>query len=317
MFKNIVSQRPVSSLLYVLLLLIGLIFGIILQKYIGLGNMLREVGLPYPTQGGPAIVTASPFVDEIPESYQGKLYLFILAGQSNMVGWAPIPAGQKTDPRIYMFGKDYHWRIADHPIEDAFDQVDMVSENRIAGFGPAMDFAFTSLERHPDIVIGLIPCAKNSSGIIQWQRDLSDQSLYGSCLKRAHAASTMGQLSGILFFQGETDAADPVRYPEPVPHPFDWAKLFEAFVTDFRTDLQAPEIPVVFAQIGPNAHSENVPNWEAVQTQQASVDLPKTAVIVTDDLALLDGLHFTADSYRIIGRRFAEAYWQLVESEAP
>ena len=99
--------------------------------------------------------------------------------------------------------------VADHPIEDAFNQVDMVSENRLAGFGPGMDFAFGSLERHPDIVIGLIPCAKNSSGIIQWQRDLSDQSLYGSCLKRARAASPMGEIAGILFFQGETDDARP------------------------------------------------------------------------------------------------------------
>ena len=230
-----------------------------------------------------------------------------------MVGVAPIPEGERTDPRIYVFGKDYRWRIADHPIEDASNQVDMVSENRIAAFGPAMEFAFTSLKRHPEMVIGLIPCAKSSSGIIQWQRNLSDQSLYGSCLKRVRAASQMGTISGVLFFQGETDAADPIQYPEPPPHPWGWSDLFTAFVTDLRNDLNEPDLPVVFAQIGTNWSPEAYPNWDVVTQQQATVELSMSARITTDDLSLLDGIHFTTDSYRMIGKRFADAYWDLVE----
>ena len=288
----------------------GVLAGAVIQKTTGVGNVLRAIGVPYPTSV-PLPVNVVPA--EIPKEYQGEMRLFILAGQSNMVGWAPIPDSEKTDPRIYVFGKDYHWRIADHPIEDAFNQVDMISENRIAGFGPAMDFALASLDRHPDILIGLIPCAKNSSGIIQWQRDLSDQSLYGSCLKRVRAASPMGEISGIMFFQGETDAQDPVLYPQPEPQPFDWSSLFTTFITDLRSDLHEPELPVVFAQLGSDPLSEDFPNWKIVQEQQSAIDLPMTAMIATDDLPLLDGLHFTADSYRTIGRRFAEAYWELVE----
>jgi hypothetical protein len=176
-----------------------------------------------------------------------------------------------------------------------------------------MDFAFAGLERHPDIVIGLIPCAKNSSGIIQWQRSLSDQSLYGSCLKRVRAASPMGEIAGVLFFQGETDALDPIQYPDPPPHPTEWSDLFTAFVTDLRNDLHQPDLPVVFAQIGTNWSLEAFPNWDIVREQQASIELPMTTMITTADLPLLDGLHFTVDSYRIIGKRFAGAYWDLVE----
>lgn len=298
-------------ILYAVFLLVGMMIGMVIQKYFGLGNMLRAVGISYPTSVAPApdVVQAA----EIPQAYQGKLHLFVLAGQSNMVGWAPIPGDENTDPHIYVFGKDYRWRLANHPIEDAFNQVDMVSENRIAGFGPAMDFAFASLEHHPKLVIGLIPCAKNSSGIIQWQRNLSDQSLYGSCLKRVHTASTMGKITGILFFQGETDAADPIQYPDPPPQPSDWSELFTAFVTNFRNDLGNPNLHVVFAQIGSTWSSEGFPNWDVVKEQQASTRLPMSAMIITDDLQLLDGLHFTTDSYRTIGRRFAEAYWDLLE----
>jgi hypothetical protein len=310
MTKIMKSKHIFLFLLFSVVFLVGVLAGAMIQKTIGVGNVLRAVGIPYPTS---MPLPANVLPAEIPKKYQGEMRLFILAGQSNMVGWAPIPDGEKTDQRIYVFGKDYHWRIADHPIEDAFNQVDMISENRIAGFGPAMDFAFASLDRHPQAVIGLIPCAKNSSAIAQWQRNLSDQSLYGSCLKRARAASPMGHISGILFLQGETDAQDPVLYPQPEPQPFDWSHLFTAFITDFRNDLHEPELPVVFAQLGPDPLSPDFPNWKIVQKQQSSIDLPMTAIITTDDLPVLDGVHFTADSYRTIGRRFADAYWDLVE----
>lgn len=306
------SKRIFLLLLFSIVFLVGVLAGAVIQRTIGVGSVLRSVGVAYPTRTPLAGSNGLPIM-EIPEAHQGRMQLFILAGQSNMVGWSPIPERERTDLRIYLFGKDYRWRIADHPIENASNQVDMVSENRLAGFGPGMEFAFASLERHPEIVIGLIPCARNSSGIIQWQRDLSDQSLYGSCLKRVRAASPMGQISGILFFQGETDAQNPVLYPEPEPQPFDWSDLFTAFIRDFRNDLHEPGLPVVFAQLGADPLSTGFPNWKIVQEQQLSTHIPVTAMITTDDLPLLDGLHFTVDGYRTIGRRFADAYWDLVE----
>jgi hypothetical protein len=123
----------------------------------------------------------------------------------------------------------------------------------------------------------------------------------------------MGKISGILFFQGETDAADPIQYPDPPPHPSEWSEFFTAFITDFRKDLHEPDLPVVFAQIGSIWSPEGFPNWDVVKEQQASTRLPMSAMITTDDLVLMDGLHFTTDSYRIIGNRFAEAYWSLVD----
>jgi hypothetical protein len=145
--------------LYGILLLAGAMAGAITQKYLGVGNILRAVGIPYPTTGAPVPSNVLPGI-EIPPASQGQMRLFILAGQSNMVGWAPIPEDEESDPRIYVFGNDYRWRIASEPIEDALNQVDKVSEDRIAGFGPSLPFALASLERNPEIVIGLIPCAK-------------------------------------------------------------------------------------------------------------------------------------------------------------
>lgn len=306
------SKRLLLLLLLSIFFLGGILTGAVIQKVIGVGNVLRAIGIPYPAPtppGHPFILSTA----EIPQAYRGNMSLFILAGQSNMVGWAPVPEQQKTDARIYVFGNDYRWRVASEPIDRADNQVDKVSEDRAASYGPVLAFAFASLDRHPQAVIGLIPCAKSSSAIVEWQRNLSDQTLYGSCLKRARAASPMGHISGILFFQGETDALDPSLYPQPEPHPFDWGSLFAEFITDLRYDLHEPGLPVVFAQLGPDPLSQDFPNWNIIQTQQSSIDIPRTAMITTDDLTVLDGVHFTADSYRTIGRRFADAYWELTE----
>jgi Carbohydrate esterase, sialic acid-specific acetylesterase len=310
--KVMTPKRLLLVLLFSIFFLVGVLAGAVIQKTIGVGNVLRAVGIPYPTSvppGDPYVLSTV----EIPQAYRGQMSLFILAGQSNMVGWAPVPEEEKTDPRIYVFSNDYRWRVAGEPIDHAFNQVDKISEDRNAAFGPSLAFALASLDRHPEVVIGLIPCAKDSTGIVQWQRNLSDQSLYGSCLKRARAASTMGRVAGVLFFQGETDALDPALYPRPEPQAFDWAPLFTAFITDLRNDLHKSELPVVFAQLGPEPLSKDFPNWDVVKEQQSSIDLPMTAMITTDDLPLLDGLHFTADSYRTIGRRFANAYWDLAK----
>ena len=296
-----------------LVFFLGVGTGAVIQKTIGVGNVLRAIGIPYPTAGVPTPAADLQPID-VPEAYRGTMALFILAGQSNMSGGVPVPTDGPMDPRVYVFGNDYHWRIAREPIDSSDGQVDRVSEDPFAGFSPSLAFALESLNHRPQIVIGLIPCAKSSSAILQWQRNLSEQSLYGSCLKRARAASPMGHLAGILFFQGEADALRPDVSLEAEPKALEWSELFSTFVADFRHDLEEPDLPVVFAELGERPTPEGFVNWELVKNQQRSVQMPMVTMIVTEDLPYHDGLHFTVDSYRTIGNRFAEAYWSLVET---
>jgi hypothetical protein len=252
--------------------------------------------------------------DDIPEEFQGELSLFILAGQSNMAGRGEVPeSGQNTNPRVFVFGNDYHWRIAAEPIDEPSNQVDKVSEDPDAGFSPALPFAMSLLEQRPDVVIGLIPCARGGSSIDLWRRSLSENTLYGSCLKRVRAASTMGNVAGILFFQGEADAIAQELFQESELFPNEWGDRFEVFVNDWRNDLGLPELPVVFAQIGTNTAPDIFINWAIVKEQQRSVEMPFCVMITTDDLALRDPVHFTSESYQIVGQRFAEAYLNLIE----
>ena len=249
----------------------------------------------------------------IPPKYQGKLQLFVLAGQSNMSGRAAMPQpAPQPNPRIWVFGNDYKWRIATEPVDSAANQIDKISEDPGAGFGPSLAFANALAEQNPDIVIGLIPCARGGTWIDLWKKKEGKLSLYGSCLARARAASAMGSHAGMLFFQGEADASNPTSYPPGALTPHEWNNRFERFVGDWRSDLNMPELPVVFAQIGTHTMPEEFPNWTTVQVRQAQVQLPFTAMIKTDDLALMDYVHFTADSYALIGQRFAKEYSKLM-----
>jgi hypothetical protein len=267
--------------------------------------------LPQPTLAQPTSIIED---NNIPKEYQGKLHLFILAGQSNMSGRAEIPNPAPTpNPSIYVFGNDYLWRVAVDPIDDPHNQVDKVSEDENAEFGPALPFATKLLNQRPELLIGLIPCAMDDTTIQDWQRNQNDQTLYGSCLKRTRTASTMGTISGILFFQGESDALDPKKNPGMMLSPNQWADQFTVFVRDWRSDLNQPDLPVVFAQIGSNTRPNRYPNWKVVQEQQSSVSLPYCKMITTGDLALADTVHFTTGSYQVIGRRFAEAYLEITK----
>lgn len=261
-------------------------------------------------------VRAQPAPDStgVPAAHAGRLALFVLAGQSNMSGRGELPAAGEAAPDVYVFGNDYRWHPGREPVDGPDGQVDLVSLDADAGFGPSLAFARALTERYPGLVVGLIPCAKGATIIEQWQRSPSDASPYGSCLKRVRAASPMGEIAGLLFFQGESDTHGGELYQGVPRRPDAWGRKFTTFVNDIRRDLEAPELPVVFAQIGVHASPERYVNWEVVREEQARVQLLHVRMIETADLTLRDRVHYDTPSYRTIGRRFADAMAALLDA---
>lgn len=320
------KQTKILRLLAVVLLLIILVGGAFMagvwaQKSMGFGNILRSLGLDY-SAGDQEIYQATVPLDEIlamekvglPDELIGKMSLFVMAGQSNMSGKGTLPDMQHVNYHIYVFGNDYRWRLALEPIDSPFGQVDDVSKDLYARYSPALSFATNLHAMEPDRIIGLIPCAKGETSIMEWQQDYSDQSLYGSCLKRIHAAGLAGQVDGIIFFQGEADTVDPNMAPHLPLAVNNYTEMFEKFVTGMRADLGDPNLPVVYAKIGSNKNSEKYVNWAMIQKQQESVVLACSAMITSDDLELRDEIHYTTPSYQIIGERFADAFHALLSN---
>ncbi|KAI9133961.1 sialate O-acetylesterase [Acaryochloris sp. CCMEE 5410] len=294
-----------SKIWLIILFLSGVTCGVLLSKFLFKFQDRLQTSQASQAQELPTI----------PNQVQGKMSLYVLAGQSNMTGRGPLDAeSSKTHPQVFVFGNDYRWHLAKDPLDSIDGQVDPVSqEGKAPGVGPGMTFASALLKHDKDAVIGLIPCARGGSTIQEWQRNLSENSLYGSCLKRLRAASLMGQLEGMLFFQGEADALDQKQFSHLSLSPQQWSKKFEKFIESFRLDTKQENLPIVFAQIGSHDAPDLLTQWNVVKKQQENIQLPQVAMITTDDLALEDYVHYTTKSYRTIGQRFANAYIKLTE----
>lgn len=237
--------------------------------------------------------------------------VYLLTGQSNMSGRGlleELTAEEKVaDPTIRLYGNDETFRPALEPLDDAAGQIDGVSADVQAAVGPGLFFARATkgLHRRP---ILLVPCAKGGSSIDQWKPSLSRDSLYGSCLARAKAVG--GRVRGVLWYQGESDAARPASGEV-------WREAFERLAGHLRGDLAQPHLPIVIVQLAdpPSpaiSAPKTYPGWAAIQAVQAGTLPNCVAMVSAKGLAKkADDLHLTTASQRVLGGRLAEAMERL------
>ncbi len=250
------------------------------------------------TGGTYADDAASPGIPD-----QENFHLFLLAGQSNMAGRGDLAeADPETNPQILMLTKDGSWQPAMDPVH---------YDKKIAGVGLARAFADELLRNKPGITIGLVPAAIGGSPIASWEpgayHEKTNTHPYDDAIARAKRAMQDGTLHGILWHQGEGDsgAQKSAVYKE---------KLLE-LVAQFRSDLGAPDVPFIIGQLG---QFEGKP-WSPgrVLVNQAHMEVAQE--ILNGGFVSSDGLtdkgdltHFNAGSLKEFGRRYAEAYLQLV-----
>lgn len=237
----------------------------------------------------------------LPEKAQ--FHLFLLVGQSNMAGRGVVtPADKIPQARVLMLNQTGEWVPAVDPMH--FDKPAAV------GVGLGRTFGIAVAEASPGVTIGLIPCAVGGSPIDVWQPgafyDPTKSHPWDDALRRAKLALRAGTLKGILWHQGESDstAALAPKYE---------TKLHD-LIARFRSELQAPTVPFIAGQLGVFADSP----WNEfkVQVDRVHRDLPRrvvrTAFVSSEGLTHKgDKVHFDAESYRELGRRFAAAYFKL------
>jgi len=73
-------------------------------------------------------------------------------------------------------------------------------------------------------------------------------------------------------------------------------------VANFREDLDAPDVPFVFSQLGPWREDYAAFNKMIVLQPDA---IPHTVCVDTTGLTGMDKAHFDARSQRLLGKRFA------------
>ena len=139
-------------------------------------------------------------------SRDGRL-VFVLAGQSNMAGRAALPSTAAADTTSTI--RNFHQE--EDIWQDACEPLHADKPAPKPGMGPGLHFA-RELIRMDDIAascgIGLIPCAVGGSELARWEED---GDLRRETLRRVQLAleqDRTSRLAGILWHQGESDAAD-------------------------------------------------------------------------------------------------------------
>ncbi|MDQ3850152.1 MAG: sialate O-acetylesterase [Actinomycetota bacterium] len=233
--------------------------------------------------------------------------VFVLAGQSNMVGAGTPPGPSQKVPGASQVLPD--GRLV--PLRDRLRGTTGPLPKPLSGFkpgiGPAPSFVRTLQAGGHTAHIIVAPCAVAGTAMAQWQ---PGGALYDRCVRmtRRALASSHGTLSGILFWQGEADAATAAQAAL-------WPGRFLSFAAGFRRDLRRPEAPLVFAVLGTNGEPQTLPGWEVVRQAQATIPLPpRAARIRVDGLPMEGGIHYTAAAQAVIGQRFAQAWENLAET---
>lgn len=215
------------------------------------------------------------------------LHLFLLIGQSNMVGRGPIePEDRKTHPRVFLLDADLRWVPAADPLQFK------------AGVSLASSFARVVAEAKPAAAIGLVPCARGSTQLDLW---MPGTELYKQAVSRTQVALKKGRLASILWHQGEGDSA---RRLEST-----YAARFATMIARLRADLAAPDAPVIVGELGTFWRASTLMNQ--VLREIPSL-VPNSACARSEGLTDKgDQIHFDAQSTREFGRRYAAVYLEL------
>lgn len=232
-----------------------------------------------------------------------KFHLFLLVGQSNMAGRGKIDdQSKRVHPRIWMFNRDQLWVPAVDPLH--FDKPAVI------GTGLGKTFAEDYAADHPDVSVGLIPCAAGGSPISSWQpggyHSQTESHPYEDTVRRATRALETGQLKGILWHQGESDSRQPAASVYE-------SKLHE-LIDRLRKDLDVQQVPFIAGQMGRFAERPwNAGRRMVDQAHRRLPDrVPLTAFVSSYGLDHKgDQVHFDTESYRQLAHRYYAAFVQL------
>jgi hypothetical protein len=239
---------------------------------------------------------AQPLHPPVKEKFQ----IYLLIGQSNMAGRGKIGTEDTTPhPRVLMFTPQNQWVPAVEPI--THDKPAML------GVGPGLAFGKAMAEKNPEVTIGLISCAFGGTPLKRWERG---GDLYSNAVARTRIALRDGQLAGILWHQGESDAG-------ATNTAYTYGARLAQMIRDLRADLGNTNAPFVAGQIGEFLYDrgpEKSPYARVVNEALAALPqkVPATACVPSKGLKDKgDVLHFDAGSQREFGRRYAAEMLRL------
>ncbi len=232
-----------------------------------------------------------------------SIKVFLLAGQSNMVGQGIAedlkPPYDSAPPKVKIWQpKTKKWL----PL--------LPGKN----FGPEISFGHAMAKSFPDDDVRLIKYAANGTALYDdWAPSGGQQyKVFMATTKAALADldshTTKYSVAGMLWLQGESDAKEEMGK--------DYKKNLLAFIKHMRTKFKTPQMPFVMARVR-NYYGKG-PQAMMVRDAQESLanTIKNVACFDTDDCGeLINGGHYNSDGLIEIGKRFADRYKEMISEK--
>lgn len=268
------------------------------------GTKAREPGR-IATLWEPAHIRLEANQTDLYENTDRPYRVFLLAGQSNMVGSGDLtllsPTERQLPENVRFFADHQAWDL----------------RRSYGRFGPEITLAHQLAEAFPQDTLVFIKTAVGGSSLLDWAPEwneadatITGNAHFGPLYEKMQASlaehldSKNVQVEALLWMQGERDA----RIPEAGEH---YYRNFETLITRLRADL-GEALPVLFGHVNPP-----VDRYPAIATvnqaqEQIAQDLPKLYLVDTDGLSKLDDqVHYDTEGQRMLGQRFADMYLNL------
>lgn len=251
-----------------------------------------------------ALLITSLIAMSFSHTANAKEYVYILAGQSNMMGKGKIsklPATYRKTPHNVKF----YYQGRQRPLA------------QWAHFGPEISFAHTIARAYPQDTHIIVKHVATGSSIQQW---LPNSRLYNALIRQLDYATRPAKdttkkqvatkdsdtkkkitVDAIIWMQGERDARNKhnaTRYEGQL----------KQFIEGLRNQLHSPQSLFVMGQVSPEDAAFSMTNLVQQAQSRIQQSLPRTILIPTTDLGKLqDRVHYDTRGQMELGKRFAQA----------
>ena len=262
-----------------------------------------------------------------------KMKVFILAGQSNMVGWGDSLKVsddlRSGNDRVLMF-ENGRWQAL-RPIRKAMKNQEQFGMAEFS-FGPEIAFGHAMAKAWPDETIGIVKLAVGGTSILIWKPDWSKEdanrvgqgragSLYKRLMQKTDEARKAREIEivGFLWLQGGGDMKNVAVAKEYLDN-------LKSLVAAARKDTGVPNLPFFCGSIrredDPEDLSDLVPErvggrypaiqWVLKAQWQAQEAIPHSGTVILRDIKTLPmNVHYDTEGQLEVGGLFAEAVLKL------
>lgn len=229
---------------------------------------------------------------------QKNIWVYVMAGQSNMAGRGLVESKDTlSDSRILTIDRNGQLILAKEPLN--------LHEPSMVGLDCGMSFARTLLKHIPkDISILVLHTAVGGSSIQKWIHDSIHREvpLLTNFKNRIQQARQYGEIKGILWHQGESDANE-----KGIPL---YIHNLKSLFTQFRFICENPNLPIVMGELGyfSKTSHESFMAINALMHEYKQID-SRAAVVSSKRLDHKgDFLHFNSEGQRELGARYARLF---------